>query len=219
MSLIAKEKTGSDIPPVPEGVYTAVCYSIIDIGVQYSERFDKAARKVVISWEIPEHRIDLERNGMKANLPRAISSRYTLSLGEKAILRRDLNAWRGRAFTEAELKGFDLKKLLGAACQLQVIHAVKDSKTFANVGTLMALPKGVKPPKPENELLFFSLNELAEQEGLPVLPKTIPEWISKLIKESREWEKLTLKAQKPTEASKPAELVPAGAVAEDDVPF
>ena len=135
MSLTAKESI-SRIPPMPEGVYTAVCYSVVDVGHQYSEKYEKDSHKVVVSWEIPEQRVDVERDGKKLNLPRVISKRYTLSLGDKAILRKDLEAWRGKAFTGPELGGFALEKLIGAACQLQVIHTQKDSKTYANVGGL-----------------------------------------------------------------------------------
>lgn len=218
MSLLAKENV-SNIAPIPEGCFVGVCYSVVDIGTQFNEVYDKAARKVVVTWELPEHRIELERDAQKVNLPRAISKRYTLSLGEKAILRRDLTAWRGRAFPEAELKGFDMKKLLGAACQIQVIHTRGADKVYANVGALMALPKGVKAPPPENELLFFSLDEHMSADQPLVLPHELPEWVQKLIKESREWEKWTLKAQKgaePKSVPQP-EVGPAGV--DDDVPF
>ncbi len=218
--LTAKE-TVNNIAPVPEGVYTAVCYSVVDAGHQYSEKFDKVARKVVLTWEIPELSIDIERDGKKLNLPRAISKRYTVSLADKAILRKDLEAWRGRAFTEKELQGFDLKKLLAGACQLQVIHTRKDAKTYANVGALMALPKGVKAPKPENEPLFFSFEEAGEPLQLPA---GLPEWVVALIKASKEWERLTAKSAKAA-ATAPTTAQPAPAASEqpaveqDDVPF
>jgi hypothetical protein len=215
MSLTAKET--ETIEAIVEGVYTAVCYSVIDVGQQYSEKYDKLAHKVIISWEIPELRIDVERKGKRVNLPRAISKRYTVSLGEKAILRKDLEAWRAKAFTDADLKGFDLKNLLGAACQLQVIHARNDGKTFANVGGLMALPKNVKAPKPENELLFFSFEEAGDN---PVIPDSIPEWIVNIIKQSKEWQRLTIK-QKPAMELAQATKSPAaaGGAEDDDVPF
>ena len=217
--LIAKA-TVNNIEPIPEGVFVAVCYSVVDIGTQYSETFDKSTHKVVLSWETPEHRIEVERDGKKLNVPRVISRRYTVSLGDKAILRRDLESWRGRGFTAEELEGFDLKKLLGAACQLQVIHTRKDSKVYANVGTIMALPKGVTAPELESEPIFFTLAGLAE----PKLPAALPEWIQELIRQSREWEKLTLAAKNATamnQGSKETnEPEPASVVgATDDVPY
>ena len=216
--LIAKE-TSNNVDPIPEGVHVGVCYSVVDVGTQYSEKFDKVSRKFVVTWEVPGCRVDVERGGKKVNLPRAISKKYTLSLADKAILRKDLEAWRGRAFTVEELKGFDVKQLIGAACQLQVIHTRKDSKLYANVGAIMALPKGVKAPKPENEPAFFTLGSLDETLTLPA---TMPDWLKKMIQESREWEKLSSKVSKaPTkEMSEPSKAAVAESDAtDDDVPF
>jgi hypothetical protein len=221
MSLTAKE-TGSSIAMIPQGVYTAVCSTIVDVGHHYSEKYEKNTHKIVVSWEIPEQRIDVDRDGKKVNLPRVISKRYTLSLGDKAILRKDLEAWRGKAFTAPELLGFDLKKLIGAACQLQVIHTSRDSKTYANVGALMALPKGVNSPKLENEPLFFSFEDAGDQ---PIIPANMPEWTAELIKESKEWEKLTAKQTKtvtapPVKVEATAASTPSAEPGEvDDVPF
>ena len=214
MSLIAK--SGQSIAPIPEGVYTAICYGVFDLGHQYSEKYHKSAPKVVLSWELPELRIDVERDGEKVNPPRAISKRYTNSMNEKAILRKDLEAWRGKAFSAAELKGFNLRKLLGAACQLQIIHKEVDGKTYANVGTLMALPKGQKAPKPENQLQCFSFDEI---EGNPVIPANIPEWVSNLIKQSSEWQQLSKPNGTTAQEQLPQPAMAAGADSEDDLPF
>lgn len=221
MPLIVKETGGSDIEPIPEGVYTAVCYSVVDIGTHYSEKYDKASRRVIITWEIPELRIQVERDGQKQDLPRAISKRYTLSLHTKSVLRNDLCSWRGRAFSPEELAGFDLQNVLGSACQIQVLHEHKDDKTYANIGSIMRLPKGAMPPKPENPLLFFSLSDLLEQVkgGAGVsIPSAIPEWQVRLIQESKEYEKLTKPLAK-QQTSRPAAEAPKQTIEDDDVPF
>jgi hypothetical protein len=108
-----------------------------------------------------------------------------LSLSEKANLRRDLESWRGRKFTAAELAGFDLKAIMGTACQLQVTHDTnKEGRTYAGVAAIMALPRGYKGPKPENPLAFFSFEEAG---AAPTMPADLPEWVQKIIAESREW--------------------------------
>ena len=99
----------------------------------------------------------------------------------KASLRKDLESWRGQPFTKEELKGFDLKNILGASCQLQVVHNVSDGKTYANIAAVMGLPKGVKGGEPENDLHFFSFED--EQEP----PEGTPEWIVELIHQAAEW--------------------------------
>lgn len=40
MAIIAREK-GTSIEPITEGVHTAVCIMVIDLGEQWSEAFQK----------------------------------------------------------------------------------------------------------------------------------------------------------------------------------
>ncbi len=213
MGLIAKE-SGTPMEPIPAGVYVAVCYAVIDLGTIFNEVYAKKARKCLVMWEIPEVRGDFEREGKKVNLPRAISKRYSLTLGDKSTLRKDLESWRGRKFTEAELAGFDLKLLLGQACQLQVVNEIREGRTYASISAIMSLPKGLAKPKPENPTLFFAF----EPGVKPVLPAGTPEWVSKIIAGCDEW-KTAQAATSPTQA--PPAPAPAGnsAANDDDVPF
>lgn len=75
--------------------------------------------------------------------PYLVDQRYTLSLDERSNLRRDLEAWRGRAFTLAEAAGFDLERLIGVPCGLVVVHkqGKEAGKVFANIqAVLPAMP-------------------------------------------------------------------------------
>jgi hypothetical protein len=95
---------------------------------------EKSQHKVKIVWQIDEDRDDGKRF--------CVRKRYTLSLHEKSTLRKDLESWRGRPFTPAELEGFDLEVLLGVPCLLSVMHAIKpEGNTWANVAAIMKLPK------------------------------------------------------------------------------
>jgi len=181
MGLTAKDKGGGDYEPIPEDLHIAICYGIWDLGMQHSDRFDKSIHKIIINWELPEVRGEFDRDGKKINLPRAISKRYTLSLHKKADLRKDLESWRGKKFTEDELnKGFDLKKLLGVPCQIQVLHNKVEDKIYANVSAIIKAPTGTKL-LPENPITFFSFEENVD------IPQSTPEWIMKLIKEAKEY--------------------------------
>lgn len=202
MGLIAKESGGGNFSPVPEGVHMAVCFSIYDLGTHFNEKFGKSAHSVLFVWELPDERINIERDGETQNLPRAISKKYTFSLNEKANLRKDLQTWRGRAFNAEELKGFDLQKVLGKSCQLQVIHNVNGEKTYANIAAIMPLPKGTKALSPENPIRFYSIYDHEDR-----IPDGTPEWISDIIKDSEEWAALTVP---PTNDDKPPT---------DDIPF
>lgn len=178
MAIMAKEG-GKSFEPVSEGVHTAVCVKIIDLGEQRSQLYDKVSRKVMLTWEVTDETIQIEGE----DKPRVISKEYTLSLGEKAILRQHLEAWRNKRFSEQELKGFDLANVLGKACQLQVLH---NEKGYANIKTIMAVPKGMPAIQPSGETLYFDLSD----KGCLELLDKLPGWIQDKVKESSTYKEL-----------------------------
>lgn len=138
MPIIAKGSSeGGDFQPCPSGVYQAVCVDVIDMGlleVTYSGT-TKSQHKIRICWQVDEP--------MENGKPFLVQKRYTLSLNEKATLRHDLESWRGRSFTDDEMTGFDVEKLLGVNAMVNVTHAVKGDRTYANVVAVMPLPKNM----------------------------------------------------------------------------
>ena len=184
MGLLASDKgNGSDFEPTPEGMHHAVVCGIFDIGTQYSDFYKKSARKVILQWEIPGERIEVERDGAMVDLPRVASKQYTLSLHKKAILRQHLETWRGKAFTIQELEGFDLEKLVNppANCTLQIIHDKVDDKTYANVNTVMPAMKGEERVTPEGTARFFSFDSSTS------IPDGTPDWIREKIEAADEY--------------------------------
>lgn len=154
MGLTVSEGAGS-FELAPAGTHTARCYRIIDLGTQRTEwqGEQKTARKVLVCWEL------LGDERMSDGRPFSVAKRYTASLHEKAQLRKDLAAWRGRDFTPEELKGFELRKMLGAFCLLNLIKVEKAGRDYVNVASIMALPKGMPKPEGVNDLLAFDLAE------------------------------------------------------------
>ncbi len=223
-TLMVSAKSDSNVDPVPEGLHPAVCVGIYDVGQQYSEKFDTTRRKCVLVFELLElPPLEMERDGQRVKLPRCLSRRFTLSLNEKAVLRAFLESWRGRRFTEAELGGFDLAKCLGIGAQVQVMHAPgTEGRTFANISNALPAPKGVTVT-PQTPLTLFSIANLTE----PKLPAGLPEWLGKLVMESKEWDRLVVRSKAPAPAPKPASPAPAATAApaeaapssDDDVPF
>lgn len=131
---------GGDFKPAPAGAHAAVCVDVEDMGdvlTEYAGK-KKSQHKVRIVWQIDEERDDGKLF--------SVSQRYTVSLHQKATLRRDLESWRGKSFTEDELKRFDLENLIGVPAMLNVIHAFKEGKTYANVAGVMKLMKGLSAP-------------------------------------------------------------------------
>ena len=115
----------------PVGSHLARLYRIIDLGTQTSEYMGqtKMLRKVKFFWEL--HGDDLKTDDGK---PLIQTRNYTLSLGDKASLRKDLESWRGKSFTDDELRGFDISKLLDKWCMVTVQHRT------ANNGMSMPMP-------------------------------------------------------------------------------
>jgi hypothetical protein len=76
----------------------------------------------------------------------AIGSKFTLSLHEKASLRKILQSWRGKAFTPEELKKFDVTTILGKPCLITVTHEPKDGGgVYANVGAVRSFRPVFRP--------------------------------------------------------------------------
>jgi len=188
MSLLAKDKGGTDYEPLNAGMHHAVCYGIVDLGTQPTNNPQfKPARKVAFLWEVPAERIQFEKDGVKKDLPRGISGIWTLSLSVKSKLKPMLESWRGRPFTSEELEGFDLRTVLGANCFLNVIHGqgkgANAGKTYANVSSVNPLAKGMQRLKPENPMVFFSLDECGKNI---VVPESVPDWLKAKIMQSEE---------------------------------
>lgn len=177
MAIIAKDK-GGDFKPVPAGTHVAVCTHVIDMGVQAGGKF-KPTRKVYLRWELPNEQTEwADRDGVKHTGPMVIGKQYTLSLNEKATLRGDLEAWRGKTFSEQELAGFDLVNVLGKPCMLGVTHNTNGNKTYANISAVMGLSKGMPVPKAAGPLVQYSIEE-HDQRVL----ESLPGWLQDAIKD------------------------------------
>lgn len=216
MPLTVSEKGGSSRPLTPAGTHIARCIQIIDLGTQDDTYLGKPKiiPKVRISWELPtELAVFSEEQGEQ---PFMISKEYTANLGEKANLRHDLEGWRGRPFTAEELKGFDLKAVLGHACMITVMHqlARDGKKTYDKVASVTALPKDpatkkkmLAPPQINPSVVY----DIADGEN--DVFDSLPDWIKDKIKASREF-------REPSRTH-PADEQPYDAddLASDDYPF
>jgi hypothetical protein len=175
MSLTVKSSGNGDFEITPEGTYIGRCIKVIDLGTQTTtgQFGTKSQHQVMITWELLDNEVK-----MQDGRPFAASQFYTASLHEKAKLRKDLEAWRGKKFTDEELEGFDLNNVLGAYCMLQVVHS-QDGQ-YANVNAIMSF-KGNKPVG-VNELVVFDISnpDMAVFETLSDKMKAkimaAPEW-------------------------------------------
>jgi len=131
---------GATFTPAPAGLHQGACCDVVDLGVvevTYPGTPTKRQHKIRVVWQLDA----IGDDGKRAT----VSKRYTLSLHEKSGLRKDLESWRGKAFTPAELAppGFDIERLLGANAQINVTHTDKAGTTYANVTGIVPLGKGM----------------------------------------------------------------------------
>lgn len=135
----AKSESGRDFAPAPAGVHQAVLVDVVDLGLLDVtwQGVKKIQHKVNFAWQIAEDRED--------GKPFLVFKRYTLSLHEKAGLRKDLESWLGRKFTRDDEMGFDVETMLGRNCLLNITHnsPAGSDKTYANVASVNPLMKGM----------------------------------------------------------------------------
>lgn len=202
--------TSESTPALEPGTYTALCYGLIDLGEQYNQTYDKMQRKVMIMWEIPGETITTE----EGTFSRRMTARYTASIGEKAALRRDLENWRGRPFTAAELEEFDLKNIVGAPCLLSVVSREKKTGgTYSAVGGVIKMPKGTPAPMPTREHVVFDFDNPDWRTTF----ETLEPWIQEILKESETYkEQESIKAET---AESTDEFAGFTDITCDDIPF
>ena len=184
MSMIASDNGGSNIEKLEGGVYTGISSAIIDLGLQTSEKFGKTQRKFIMVWDIPSEEIEIKGQRQA----RQMSKEYSFSLNEKRTLRIDLQAWRGKNFTEEEARGFNLLNLLNKGCQLQIILEKKNDKSYNNIAGIVSLPKGVEVETLQNTY-HFDLENVETYKNW----SRIPEWIQDRIKKADNYESSGLK--------------------------
>jgi len=128
--------------PAPAGLHRAVCVDVVDLGWQ-EDSFDtsKTKPKIRLMFEIDEEIEPGKRFivSTQFNVPQSLASK-------KSSLVQTLTSWRGRPFTPEEVKAFDSEKLIGAPCQLNIIHSdpTSDGKVYANIDSIVPAHKDGK---------------------------------------------------------------------------
>jgi hypothetical protein len=128
MPIYAKKK---EYETAPAGLHQAVCVDVVDLGLVDTGFGPQVKIKIV--WQLAE----TNKKGYRF----LVSQRYTPSLHKKSKLRPILESWRGKPFTAAEEKSFDIESVLGANCQLSITHNMTDEATYANVSAVVPAAK------------------------------------------------------------------------------
>lgn len=172
---------------IPSGSYPARCISMIDIGTIPTEwQGEKKSRTLIrLKFELPT--LTKVFNPEKGEQPYVIERQFTKSLHEKSALLPFLNNWRGKALTPDDCQAFDLSKLLGAECMLSIVHNSSGDKTYANIGGISTLPKGLECPAQFNHSFIWDYNDYFNADAITSDNDFIPSWLQETIKTSSEW--------------------------------
>jgi hypothetical protein len=186
MAIIA-ENNGGNYEIMEAGNYLARCYQMIQIGT-VEEEFQgkkKQTPKVMLSFEFPtEQKVFKEENGMQ---PYSLSKEFSLYMNDKANLRKFLESWRGKAFTEEQSAKFDITVLIGIPCMVNVIHKENSKGNIrANIGSISPLMKGLECPPQINPSLILSYDNFNHEAY-----SKLPEFLREKIASSKEYKQLT----------------------------
>lgn len=217
-----KVKESGQFENSPPGNHIARCYGVIDLGTQ-SHSFQGESwsqRDVRISFELPNELMTGIYNQESKGKPFSVGCTVKQSLHSKARLRALLKGWRGRDFTPEELKGFDLKSIIGKACRVNLV-ASPDGQ-FTNIEGISPLGKlkdaggkmVLEPcPKQVNKSVYFCLEP--DEFDVAMLGQ-LSEKTQEKIRKSPEWQALASREKQPEAPEEPAE---GEAAADSDVAF
>jgi hypothetical protein len=210
--MFVSDAENKQYPICPSGTHFARCWQIIDLGTQKGTYDGKPTirRMIRIAFEIPSE-------PMEDGRPFSVDREYNFTMSPKGSLRPDLEAWRGKEFTDDDFdpgnpKRFNIKNLLGVGATIAVIHTqgVKDpTRTYAKIKSISALPKGSQLSAAVNKPVFLSMfGDNWDQ----ALFDSLPEWTRNKIATSPEYQRLVLGKSANTQLYVHEEL-------DDDVPF
>lgn len=218
MPLTFKTSGGSDFKGLPAGTHIAVCNLVADVGIQPgSGMFPAPKHQIYVRFEVPAERISWEKDNVKYEGPQVIGQFFTASMNEKANLRKQLESWRGVAFTDEQAEAFDVSTILGKPCMLSVVEKPSGDKVYSNIKAISGLPKGIPAPNPENDLLYYAPDE-------PAAFKNLPKWLQEKIEKQVKSEEKTY--QQPNGDGSynfgeqpPVDVYEGQGITDEDIPF
>ena len=180
-------KSTGDFEKLDKGRYAAICYKIVDMGTTNTEYEGKVSPKkqVRITFETT---MEMMADGR----PFSINQTYTASLSTMANLRKHLESWRNKNFTEEEEAGFDITNLLGCTADVEVGHTSGGNEMIVG----LRFPEGgVQKVATKNEQIIFDLDvyndefrgkSSDETKAMCDVFADFPEWLQKDIEDSFE---------------------------------
>lgn len=192
MPIIAgKPENNIEFELCPKGTHIARVFKILNIGTIETEWQGKVkdTKKIRIYFELPtEEKKYTDKDGKEIVDIHTISAEYTLSMGDRANLRKVVEGIIGTSLTDEEAYNFDVESLLGMTCLITINHEKsKDGqREYAVIAGTAGLVKGMTAPEPVKEAQILDVRNITEQQL-----SELHEKIQEKIKSSREWQERT----------------------------
>lgn len=177
-----KDRARPKLPPVEPGVYIAVCVYSIDLGEQLCEYKDKTKsynNQVKLGFELIGETVEIDGK----QEPRVLGRTLNFTRSKNGGLRKFVQSWLGKTFTDDEFSELDTNDLVGKSAQLSVV--LSETGEYANIDTIMQLPKGMAAPAPVSPLIRYDMEPWDDAAFA-----ALPDWAQDLIKKSTQYQKL-----------------------------
>ena len=178
MALKVKDRAKPKLPPVEPGVYIGICVGVIDLGEQYSEKFKNYRSELQIVWELVGETVEVDGE----QKPRQLSRTFSVATSKKSNLRGFISSWNGIQYSDDQFGELDLLGQAGKVCQLNVV--LNDTGEYANIDSVIPLPKGMPAPKTDTPIVLWNMDEWNDEAF-----EALPEWVQEKIKKSSQYQK------------------------------
>ena len=232
MSLTLKQGE-NDFQKLEKGIYHATCFRMVDLGTQdntYKGETNKRLQ-VRLDFEITEA-LDPDTNQvlMADGRPFGVGKEYTASLFESANLRKDLESWRGKSFTQEELDSLELTDFLGCTVKIEVGLTQQTAEFAGGNPKIMRLSEprnGTEQVATVNPQVAFDMsvycdefngNSNANSKAMCDVFDEVPAYLQKKVEESYEYRAAVEKGARAStvEVEAPAESLADLASSSDD---
>jgi hypothetical protein len=128
-------------------------------------------KKIVLFFELDEPRLDGSGNHV-------LNTTVTFSVNEKSGLTKLLKPAMGSNYPDKPGQSLDINALIDRLFLVQVSHTIKGDKTYANIGALTQVPRGMVPFSPTMDSFVWCYDDPADSR--------VPEWVAKFASECNE---------------------------------
>jgi hypothetical protein len=197
-----KPKENSNKFVIPAGLHDAICYGVVHAGTVNSPYNNQPRMRNVLylCYEFPAIKNVFDED--KGEQPAVTTMMFTYSYSEKGNLLDWINTWSNGKINKKNITDFDIEKLAGLGCKLQIIMDESEGKTRSYPKGIIGLTAEEKKTLNKNSLynpiMIYDVDN-HDQEAFDALPN----WLQKKVMESQEYKKLGIK--EPEKSDIPAE--------------